>query len=376
LKTYFYSKSTHKTLKSIVISTKKKKNCLHTIIHYLKRRMRRYDYSLNHKLLKKSMKALVLVAKDQPLSYQSVEKPVAGAGEVIVKLHAAALNHRDVWISKGQYAGLKYPTILGSDGAGATEDGRDVLVHPNMNWGNDPRFQGKTHQILGLPTDGTFAEYVKVGAEYVSPKPAHLTFEQAAALPLAGLTAYRALFSRCQAQVGERVLISGIGGGVALYAMQFALAQGCEVWVTSSSETKIQKAVEMGAKGGVNYKTENWSKAFMAKTGGFDVIIDSAAGSGFGELVKVCNSGARICFFGGTAGPISGVSPQIVFFKQLTIMGSTMGSPIEFEAMVRFVEKHKIVPVIDAVYPLSEGNAACERMDKGQQFGKIVLKIN
>ncbi len=322
------------------------------------------------------MKALVLVGKDQPLSYQSVEKPIAGAGEVIVKLHAASLNHRDVWITKGLYAGIKYPTILGSDGAGMTEDGKAVILHPGMKWGDNPNFQSKSYEILGLPSDGTFAEYIKIGAEYVTPKPEHLTFEQAAALPLAGLTAYRALVSRCQVRAGERVLISGIGGGVALYAMQFALALGCEVWVTSSSEAKIQKAVEMGAKGGVNYKTEAWSKSFMAKTGGFDVIIDSAAGAGFAELVKVCKPGARICFYGGTAGAITGVSPQIVFYKQLSIFGSTMGSHVEFEAMVRFVEKHKIVPVVDAIYPLSEGNAACLRMDKGQQFGKIVLKIN
>jgi zinc-binding alcohol dehydrogenase/oxidoreductase len=322
------------------------------------------------------MKALVLVGKDQPLSYQSVEKPIAGVGEVLVKLHAAALNHRDVWITKGLYAGIKYPTILGSDGAGTTEDGQAVILHPGMKWGDNPHFQSKSYEILGLPSDGTFAEYIKIGAEYVTPKPAHLTFEQAAALPLAGLTAYRALISRCQARSGERVLISGVGGGVALYAMQFALALGCEVWVTSSSEAKIQKAVEMGAKGGVNYKTEQWSKPFMAKTGGFDVIIDSAAGAGFAELVKVCKPGARICFFGGTAGAITGVSPQIVFYKQLSIFGSTMGSHLEFEAMVRFVEKHQIVPVVDAIYPLSEGNAACQRMDKAQQFGKIVLKIN
>jgi zinc-binding alcohol dehydrogenase/oxidoreductase len=322
------------------------------------------------------MKALVLVGKDLPLSYQSVEKPVAGAGEILVQVHAAALNHRDVWIAKGLYGGIKYPTILGSDGAGVTADGKEVIIHPGMNWGDNPHFQSKSYEILGLPSDGTFAEYVKVGAKYVSPKPAHLSFEQAAALPLAGLTAYRALITRCQARAGERVLISGIGGGVALYAMQFALALGCEVWVTSSSEAKIQKAVEMGAKGGVNYKTEQWSKAFMAKTGGFDVIIDSAAGSGFGELVKVCKPGARLCFYGGTAGALSGVSPQIVFYKQLSIFGSTMGSDVEFEAMIRFVEKHKIMPVVDAVYPLSEGNAAFQRMDKGQQFGKIVLKIN
>ena len=321
------------------------------------------------------MKALVLVGKDQELAYQEVEKPVVTEGSVVVEVKAAALNHRDVWIQKGLYAGIKYPTILGSDGAGITDDGTAVIINPSINWGDNPRFQSKKYEILGLPTDGTFAEYIKVPKENIVPKPEHLTFEQAAALPLAGLTAFRALFTRCEAKAGEKVLISGIGGGVALFAMQFAIAAGCEVWVTSSSDEKIEKAVSMGAKGGFNYRTEGWSKAATAATGGFDCVIDSAAGAGFADLVKACAAGARICFYGGTTGAITGLSPQIVFYKQISIFGSTMGSTQEFNDMVAFVEAHKIVPVVDEVFTLENGNQAMKKMDEGKQFGKLVIQF-
>ncbi|MBL7815803.1 MAG: zinc-binding dehydrogenase [Saprospiraceae bacterium] len=328
------------------------------------------------------MKALVLVGKNEDLAFQEVEKPQntdpkdsSGKGSVVVKVKAAALNHRDVWIQKGMYAGIKYPTILGSDGAGETEDGTAVIINPSINWGENPRFQSKKYEILGLPTDGTFAEYIKVPAENIVPKPEHLTFEQAAALPLAGLTAYRALFTRCQIKAGEKVLISGIGGGVALFALQFALAAGCDVWVTSSSGEKIARAVSMGAKGGYNYRTEGWSKTALAETGGFDCVIDSAAGTGFADLIKACAAGARVCFYGGTNGAISGLSPQIVFYKQISIFGSTMGSTQEFNDMVAFVEAHKIVPVVDEVFTLENGNAAMKKMDEGKQFGKLVLSI-
>jgi zinc-binding alcohol dehydrogenase/oxidoreductase len=321
------------------------------------------------------MKALVLTGKDQPLAYQTVATPDPTEGYEIVKIRAAALNHRDVWIQKGMYADIKYPSILGSDGAGETGDGRAVIINPSLDWGSDPRAQGKNYRILGLPDDGTFAEFIKIEAANVAPKPAHLTFEQAAALPLAGLTAYRALFTRCQLQTGDRVLVSGIGGGVALFALQFAIAAGCEVWVTSSSEEKIERAKTLGAKGGFNYRTEGWSKQAQAEMGGFDVVIDGAVGAGFAELVKACRAAGRICFYGGTAGAMTGVSPQIVFYKQLNIMGSTMGTAAEFAAMSDFVSQHKIVPVVDSVFTLEDGNAAMQHMDAAAQFGKIVLAV-
>jgi NADPH:quinone reductase-like Zn-dependent oxidoreductase len=323
------------------------------------------------------MQALVLVGKDQPLSYEKVAMPVAAADEVVVQLKAAALNHRDVWIQKGLYGGIKYPTILGSDGAGFLDNQR-VIINPSLHWGDNPRTQSKAYTILGLPTDGTFAEYVKVPASNVAAMPAHLNFAEAAALPLAGLTAYRALFTKGQAQKGDKVLISGVGGGVALMAMQLAIAAGCEVWVTSSSEEKIERAKAMGAQGGVSYKEENWSKNLLAQAnGGFDVVIDSAVSEGFAELANYCTlAGGRVVFYGATSlGTIQNIKPAIVFWKQIEILGSTMGNNQEFSNMIQFVDNHKITPIVDEVFELKNGNAALRKMDEGKQFGKLVLEI-
>lgn len=320
------------------------------------------------------MHALVLNAIHQPLDYQQVEMPKAGKGETVVALKAAALNHRDVFITKGQYAGIKFPTILGSDGVGEW-NGQKVVINPSLHWGKNPHYQSKDFTILGLPVDGTFAEYTCVPRQNLFPMPEHLTFEQAAALPLAGLTAYRMLFSRCQMQKGDRVLITGIGGGVALTLLQMAVAQGAEVFVTSGSDEKIAKAVALGAKGGANYKTPDWDKTLKKEAGGFDVIIDSAGGDGFHLLAGLCNAGARIGNFGGTQGKINGLSPQLLFWRQVSILGSTMGNDREFKQMLQMVTKHEIIPIVDSVYALAEGNAALKKMEDGLQFGKIVLKI-
>ena len=318
------------------------------------------------------MKALRFKAVNQPIAYEDVPAPEPQAGEIIVDIKAAALNHRDNWILKGQYPGLREDTILGSDGAGIY-NGQPVIINPNKNWGDSEKHQGPNFHILGMPGDGTLAEQIAVGEDRLVEMPAHLTFEQAAALPLAGLTAWRALMTRCALQAGEKVLISGVGGGVALFACQFAIAAGAEVYVTSSSPEKIARAVEMGAVGGANYTEDNWFKPFGKETGGFDVIIDSAAGDGFKNLVRLTKPGARIAFYGGTRGNINGLNPAQIFFRQLTIMGSTMGSDKEFGDMVTFVNEHQIVPVVDSVFKLSEGADAIARMNAGMQFGKIVL---
>ena len=332
------------------------------------------------------MQALVLDGINQVIQLREVPTPQPGPGEVQVQLHAAALNHRDVWIQKGQYAGLKFPIIVGSDGAGtvtALGEGvnqslrdQDVLINPGHNWGNKPAAQGREFSILGLPHDGTFAEYVCVPAHYVQRKPAHLSFEQAAALPLGGVTAYRAVFTRAALQAGERVLINGIGGGVALLALQMALAAGAEVWVTSGSEDKIEKAVALGAKGGISYKTEKWAAALSKQAGGgFDVLVDSAGGPGFGDLLDAAVPGGRIVFYGATNGDVPVMAMRKVFWKQLSLLGSTMGTEQDFAEMVRFVEQHQLVPVIDQTFPLAEGETALRRMDDSLQCGKIILSI-
>ncbi|MCB2407683.1 zinc-binding dehydrogenase [Hymenobacter lucidus] len=332
------------------------------------------------------MQALQLNGIHEPLRLQEIPTPTPGPGQVLVQLHAAALNHRDVWIQKGQYAGLQFPCILGSDGAGivtAIGEGADaallgqpVLINPGHNWGDNPNAQARSFTILGLPHQGTFAEYVSVEARYVHALPAYLSFEQAAALPLGGVTAYRAAFTRARLQPGERVLITGIGGGVALLALQMAVAIGAEVWVTSGSADKLARARELGAKGGADYKAEKWAPELIKQAGGpFDVIIDSAAGAGFEALLDAAAPGGRIVFYGGTLGAIPQLPPAKVFWKQLSILGSTMGTEQDFAAMVSFFEQHQLVPAVDQVFPLAEGEAAMRRMEQGQQFGKIVLQI-
>jgi NADPH:quinone reductase-like Zn-dependent oxidoreductase len=226
-----------------------------------------------------------------------------------------------------------------------------------------------------LPDDGTFAEYVKVNASNVYAKPPHLNFKQAAAFPLAGLTAYRALFTKAKLTPNDTVLIAGIGGGAALLALQLATHFGAKVFVTSSSDEKIRLALELGAKGGVNYKEPDWEIKLKELAGGIDVVIDSAVGPGFAKHLTYVNSGARIVFFGATAGDIPELNARIIFWKQLQIIGTTMGTSLEFEEMLQFISRHKIVPVIEEVFSFKDANKALSLMDESNQFGKIVLEF-
>ncbi|GAB3333077.1 zinc-binding dehydrogenase [Larkinella ripae] len=337
------------------------------------------------------MKAIFQAELHQPARYIDLEKPVAGPGEVIVQVKAAAINHRDVYVQHGLYPKMRLPVVLGSDGSGVVielGDGVDpawqqqeVIINPALNWGSNPDFYGLDFKILGMPDNGTFAEYVKIDARYLHHKPAHLSFIQAAALPLTGSTAWRALMTRANLQPNQRVLITGIGGGAALIALQLARAAGAEVWVTSGSAEKLQRAQQLGATGGVNYRDADWAKTLMEKTGGgkggfFDVIIDSAAGPGFAKLVDVAAPGGRIVFYGGTTGNITDVVPAKVFFKQLNIHGTTMGTESEFSAMVRFVDEKHLIPVVDEVVPLADAEQALRKVESGKQFGKLVLAVS
>ena len=318
---------------------------------------------------------MILPGADQPLEYKDAPNPQADSSEVVVHLKAAALNHRDLFIFKGQYAGLKFPCILGSDGSGVLSDGREVIVNPGLDWGNDPHAQQKSFRILGLPDDGTLAEQVKVPAQNITAKPNHLTHAQAAALPLAGVTAFRALFSRANLQKGERVLITGIGGGVALFALQFAVAAGANVFVTSGSEDKLARAKQLGALGGANYKEAKWAEQLRELAGEFDVIVDGTAGDGLNQLCDVAVPGGRLVFYGATLGNPSQLAWRRIFWKQLNMLGSTMGTSADFAAMVQFVTDNKIVPIVDQVFALTDANAALQRMAAAEQFGKIVLSI-
>ncbi len=322
------------------------------------------------------MKALVLKQVKEPLVIEERPEPKAGAGQVVVRLRAAALNRRDFWITQGLYPWMKLPVVLGSDGAGIdTQTGREVIINPGINWGKSEDVQNPDFKILGMPDDGTFAEEVAVPAEQVHPKPGHLSFEHAAALPLASLTAYRALFVRGKLQKNETVVITGIGGGAACIAMQLAVAAGARVIVTSSSQAKIDKAIALGAAAGFLYTNPDYVTQLKDKYGPVHLIIDGAGGDGFGNLIEMAAPGGRIVNYGGTAGIPNKLELRKVFWKQLNILGSTMGSPRDFAAMLELVNKHKIKPIIDEVFPLAKGNDAFQKMNKKSQFGKLVLTV-
>jgi NADPH:quinone reductase-like Zn-dependent oxidoreductase len=337
----------------------------------------------------KTMKAIVLRAIGglNNMHYEDVEFPIVKPGEALVRIKAAALNHRDLWIVQGLYAKIKVPVILGSDGCGevvSTGDNKDsewiarsVIINPSLNWGNDPRAQGKDYRILGMPDNGTLAEYVAVPIDNLFQKPEYLTNEEAAAIPLGGLTAYRAAFVQGKLRPEETLLITGVGGGVAALAMQMVLAAGAKVIVTSGCDEKIQRAIKLGAAFGANYHDEDGYKkisAFAEKLGGIDLVIDSAGGKGFNDLINIVKPGGRIVSFGATAGNPELLELRKIFWKQITVQGSTMGTRDDFAAMISFFEKRKIKPVVDEVFELRNIAAAFNRMKDAVQFGKIVLK--
>ena len=328
------------------------------------------------------MKSVVITSKDSPISIADSPAPIPGSGEVLISMQASALNHRDVWISKGMYAKIQYPVIPGSDGSGiviASQSkhapiGSRVIINPNINWGENADIQSSQYSILGMPSQGTMAELLSVPADRVHQIPDHLTFEQAAALPLAGLTAYRAVCTKGMIGSGHTILITGIGGGVALMAMQFALAAGATVYCTSGTQQKLDKACALGAVGGALYHQEDWSKQLQSLVpNGFDCIIDSAGGPHWNELTGLLKPGGRLVFYGATNGNVPNLSLQRLFWKQITICGSTMGSDAEFEMMLHFCKHHGIIPIIDSIYSLDDACSAFAQMDSGLQFGKIVL---
>lgn len=330
------------------------------------------------------MKAVQLTGVNA-LKMGEVADPVAGAGEAVVTIRAASLNHRDVWIKLGQYSGLKWPCIPGSDGAGVVSAvgagvdpawvGREVIVNPGLDWGDSATAQSERFSILGLPRDGTLAEQVSVLAIQLTPKPAHLSWEEAAALPLGGLTAWRAVVTRAAVKPGERVLVSGIGGGVALLAFLFAQAHGAEVWVTSGDSRKLERARDLGAKGGGNYREEGWATDLFKRSGGFNVVVDSAGGDGFSDLIEIMLPGGRLVVYGATRGNINALTLRKIFWRQVSLLGSTMGSPAEFAAMVKFVEARRLKPVVSDVLPFDRAEEAFNLMERGGQFGKIVLRL-
>lgn len=330
------------------------------------------------------MKAIRLVEYEKPVEVHSIESPEPQEDEALVRIQAAALNHRDLYVTQGLYPGITIPSTLGSDGVGVIEAigqdaseewiGRSVIINPGIDWGSDQKAQSKGFRVLGNPDEGTFAEYIKIPTKYLYQQPSHLSIDQAAALPLAGLTAYRALFYRGKLSEGDKVLITGVGGGVAQMALKLALPIAAEVHVTSGSDEKLEKAKELGAKGAANYHQEEWWKSLKKEAGNFDLIVDSAGGEAFKRLIELSSGGGRIVFYGGTKGSIPDLLPQPIFWKQLSLLGSTMGSDQDFRNMMEQVIDHRIAPEVDHSFPFDKAPQAFEYLERQSQFGKVLLK--
>ena len=329
------------------------------------------------------MRALTLSDVGTAPAIQQVPSPTQIADTVKVRITHAALNRRDVWITKGKYPNIKTPSILGSDGVGVLETasgtlskGTRVVIYPGQHWGQNQAVQSHAYEILGMPSQGTFAEEIVVPKSLVYEAPSHLTDAEAAALPLAGLTAWRSAFTRGSLQKGEHLLVTGIGGGVASIAAQFGIAAGAYVHVSSSSDDKNKAAIEMGCTSGLRYDDTDFDESLKRCTDkGFDVVVDGAGGNQVGAILKTMAPAGRFVFYGGTAGKWPAILPQRLFYKQVSILASTMGSPQDFEAMLAFVSRHQIRPLVDRVFDLESGAEAFRYLEGGAQMGKVVLSI-
>jgi len=311
---------------------------------------------------------------------EDVPDPVAGEGEVLVRIRASALNHLDVWIRKG-LPSVPKPRILGADGAGVVEalgpgvngfePGDRVVINPGVEAPD-----GSIH-VVGEHGDGTNAELIAVPATNVYPIPDGLSFEEAAAFPLVFETAYRMLVTRAGLREGEWVLLWGIGSGVSTAGLAIAKALGARTIVTSSSDAKLARATGLGADAVVNHATGDVKAAVKEATGGrgADVVVEHVGEATWRTSLDVAARDGRIAVCGATTGPNPPAALHRVWWKQLTILGSTMGTKADFEGAYELVASGRALPVVDEVVPLSEIRAAHERLEAGEQLGKIVLSV-
>jgi NADPH:quinone reductase-like Zn-dependent oxidoreductase len=304
------------------------------------------------------------------LRYEDAPDPEPGPGEVLVRLRAASMNHLDLWVRKG-LPSVPKPRILGADGAGLREDtGERVVINPGIE-------HGAKITVVGEHMDGTHAELVAVPETNVYPLPDELSFEEAAAFPLVFETAYRLLVTKAQLQEGEWVLLWGIGSGVATAGLALAKALGARALVTSSSDEKLERARELGADAVVNHAEGDVRAAVAEATGGegVNVVLEHVGEATWQSSLQAARPGGRIAVCGATSGPNPPAALHRIWWKQLTIYGSTMGARGDFEAAYELVKSGRAKPVVDSVFPLAEAQAAHERMEAGEQFGKIVLTI-
>jgi NADPH:quinone reductase-like Zn-dependent oxidoreductase len=312
------------------------------------------------------------------LRYEDVPDPVAGAGEVLIRLRAASLNHLDLWVRKG-LPSVPKPRILGADGAGVVEavgegvegfaTGEAVVINPGL--AHDSRIT-----VLGEHTDGTHAELISVPATNVYPIPEGIGFEEAAAFPLVFLTAYRMLVTKARVAEGEWVLVWGAGGGVGTAAFSISRALGARTIVTSSSAQKLERLRELGADAALDHTEADVPAEVKELTGGgADVVIEHVGEATWQRSLASARPGGRIVVCGATSGPNPPAALHRVWWKELTIYGSTMGTQEDFEGAYELVRSRRARPIVDQVFPLAEAAAAHERLEDSAQFGKVVLRI-
>lgn len=326
------------------------------------------------------------------LRYRDVPDPVIGAGDVLVRVRAAALNHLDLFVREG-LPGLKVPLPFwsGCDIAGDVAEvgaavhgvavGDRVAVNPNLNCGRCEFCVKGEHSLcvrfglLGEHTHGGLAEYVRVEGSKVLPLPAHVAYEDAAAFILVNMTAWRMLVTQARLRAGEDVLIIGVGGGVSSAAVPIGKLCGARVWVTSSSDDKLARAHALGADECINYAREDWVKAVWERTGrrGVDVVVENVGAATWKGAIRSLVKGGRLVTCGATSGPIGETDIRQVFWKQISIIGSTMSTNAEFKDVLAQLFRGRLPSIVDSVLPLEDGVAAQQKLAEGKQFGKIVL---
>ncbi len=327
------------------------------------------------------------------MKYEETADPVPGPNEVLIRVRACALNHLDIWVRRG-WPGLKLglPHWGGSDVSGTVaETGRDVtswkvgqrvMIDPSMNAFEDEYTRrgensvSPGYRILGEDVRGGLAEYVAVPERNLLAIPDELDFAAAAAPILVTVTAWRMLIRRAGLRPGESVLVVGAGGGVNTMATQIAKLAGATVYVVAANARKAAKAMELGADRVLDRSRVDWGKEIQSLTGGrgTDVVVDNVGAATLGTSIKAVARGGRIVIVGNTSGPQAEIDIRYIFAKQISIIGSTMGSHQDFHEVAALLRRGKLKPVIDAVMPLSEGIDAMAMMERGDQFGKIVLE--
>lgn len=329
------------------------------------------------------MKAFIHKGKSgiEGTSVCEMAEPEVNEGEVKVSLKYAGLNHRDLFVLQ-RHQETEPALIIGSDGAGIVEQigsgvtnvqiGDEVVINPSLGWYEKSDAPPEGFEILGLPNHGTFAEKLVVSADNVERKPPHLSWEEAGVLPLAALTAYRALFTRANIQPNQTLFLPGVGSGAVTFLLLFAKAAGAKVIVTSRSETKRKRALALGADRALD-SNGDWQRALHDET--IDVVIETVGAATFNKSLSVLKRGGKMITFGASAGDEVEFNIREFFYGQYSLFGTTMGSREEFKEMLQFITQHNIKPVIDTTYKLVDARKAFEHMNAAEQFGKIGIQI-